>query len=178
MELLLPFKVIKDRKQYIEYCDILEQYTDIKNHTEAQEDIIELLTVLIEAYDREQDSEEEEEPIDPVSSLKFVMEQNRMKAADLAREMGVSKSLVSDILHYRRGFSKEFIRKLGMRFSFRQELWNRPYKLKPVSKNSKAPKAPKSSKLSKASKVSKLSKSSRPSTSTRTRKTSKTTVKK
>ncbi len=59
--------MIKDYKQYIEYCNILEQYTDLKNHTEAQEDIIELLTVLIEAYDRETDSEVDEEPIDPVS---------------------------------------------------------------------------------------------------------------
>jgi HTH-type transcriptional regulator/antitoxin HigA len=178
MEVQLPFKVIKDYKQYIEYCNILEQYTDLKNHTEAQEDVIELLTVLIEAYDRERYPEEDEEPIDPVSSLKFVMEQNRMKAADLARELNVSKSLVSDILHYRRGFSKEFIRRLGIRFSFRQELWNRPYKLKPASKNSNVSKASKASKTSGVSKTSKLSKAAKPSASTRTRRSSKSTVKK
>ncbi|QEC42375.1 helix-turn-helix domain-containing protein [Pseudobacter ginsenosidimutans] len=167
MEIQLPFKVIKDYKQYIEYCNILEQYTDMKKHSEAQEDIIELLTVLIEAYDREQDAEEDQEPIDPVSSLKFVMEQNRMKAADLAKELGVSKSLVSDILHYRRGFSKSFIRKLGMRFSFRQELWNRPYKLNPSTrsaKSSKAAKAVKSGKVSKKTKPTNgiLAKSAKP----------------
>ena len=166
MEIQLPFKVIKDYKQYMEYCNILEQYSDMKNHTEAQEDIIELLTVLIEAYDREQDAEEDQEPIDPVSSLKFVMEQNQMKAADLAKELGVSKSLVSDILHYRRGFSKSLIRKLGMRFSFSQELWNRPYKLKPSSKSTKSSKparATNSGKVSKISKSAKVIASSKPS---------------
>jgi HTH-type transcriptional regulator/antitoxin HigA len=40
------------------------------------------------------------------------MEVNKLQPADLASILGVGKSLVSDILNYRRGLSKEVIRKL------------------------------------------------------------------
>jgi HTH-type transcriptional regulator/antitoxin HigA len=36
---------------------------------------------------------------------------------------------MSEILHYRKGLSKEIIRKLADRFKVRQEAFNRPYKL-------------------------------------------------
>ena len=39
------------------------------------------------------------------------MDENKIKAADLAQLLGVSKSVVSEILHYKKGFSKEIIRK-------------------------------------------------------------------
>lgn len=179
MEIHLPYKVIKNEKQYNEYCKILYDLTEVENLTAAQEDVIELLVVLVEAYDRERYPEDDEEPIDPVSSLKFVMEQNRMKAADLARELGVSKSLVSDILNYRRGFSKAFIRKLGVRFSFRQELWNRPYKLIPPvksSKTSKAAKVPKSKKAVRPA-PSSITKAAKPVRRVKASKSTKPTIK-
>ena len=43
--------------------------------------------------------------------------------------LGVSKSFISEILHYKKGFSKESIRKLAEYFKVKQELFNRPYKL-------------------------------------------------
>jgi len=55
------------------------------------------------------------------------MKENGLKAVDLANQLGVSKSLISDILHYRRGFSREITRKLADRFKVSQELFNRPY---------------------------------------------------
>jgi HTH-type transcriptional regulator/antitoxin HigA len=58
------------------------------------------------------------------------MKVNKLQPADLASILGVGKSLVSDILNYRRGLSKEVIRKLSERFKVSQELFNRPYKLK------------------------------------------------
>lgn len=158
MEINLPYKKIKNDSQHREYCKIVYDLMHIENHTEEQGDLMDLLCILLEAYDNEHREDYYNEPVDPVSSLKFVMEQNRMKAADLARELGVSKSLVSDILNYRRGFSKAFIRKLGKRFSFREELWNMPYKLK----RAKRKKASKSTKTAKSSKASKPSKTSKP----------------
>ena len=41
----------------------------------------------------------------------------------------MSKGLVSDILNYKKGLSKEVIRKLAERFKVSQEAFNRPYKL-------------------------------------------------
>jgi HTH-type transcriptional regulator/antitoxin HigA len=50
----------------------------------------------------------------------------------------VSEGLVSDILKYKKGFSKKSIRILSERFKMRQEAFNRPYKLhRPVSKASR-----------------------------------------
>ena len=52
-----------------------------------------------------------------------------MKAKDLVNLLGVSKGYVSDILHYKKGLSKEVIRKLAERFKVSQEAFNRPYPL-------------------------------------------------
>jgi Predicted transcription regulator containing HTH domain len=43
--------------------------------------------------------------------------------------LNVSKGYVSDILNYKKGLSKDVIRKLADRFKVSQEAFNRPYKL-------------------------------------------------
>ena len=98
----------------------------VKRKTNAQEETIELLTLLIEKWDEEHNSFSD---ADPVELLIYLMKENRLKASSLAAELGFSKSLLSDILHYRRGFSREVIRKLSARFKVSQEFFNRPYKL-------------------------------------------------
>jgi HTH-type transcriptional regulator/antitoxin HigA len=60
-----------------------------------------------------------------------------MKAKDLAELLGVNKSYVSGILNYKKGLSKEAIRKLAERFKISQEAFNRPYKLKLTSRTRK-----------------------------------------
>lgn len=122
----LPYKVIKSLKQYKEYCNILEDMVMVQKKTRAHQDTIDLLTLLIEKWDEEHNSFAE---TDPVELLDFLMKENKMKAARLAAELEISKSLLSDILHYRRGLSKDIIRKLASRFKVSQELFNKPYKL-------------------------------------------------
>ena len=123
----LKYKVIKSRKQYDEYCQLLEQLAFQDVITKEVEDEMELLTVLIEKYDQENNSFED---IDPIQLLSSLMEDHNLKAKDLVAILGVSKGLVSDILNYKKGLSKEVIRKLAQRFSMNQEAFNRPYKLK------------------------------------------------
>ena len=122
----LQYKVIKTITQYKEYCNLLEEVTMIKKKTRQQQDPIDLLTLLIEKWDEEHNTFSE---ADPVELLDYLMKENKLKAVDLARELAVSKSLVSDILHYRRGLSRDIIRKLANRFKVSQELFNKPYKL-------------------------------------------------
>lgn len=122
----LPYTVIKTEKQYYGYCHILEELVVLKKKNKLQQDTIELLTLLIEKWDEEHNSFQE---ADPVETLKYLMAENKLKAIDLANQLGVSKSLLSDILNYRRGLSKEIIRKLADRFKLSQELFNKPYKL-------------------------------------------------
>jgi hypothetical protein len=45
--------------------------------------------------------------------------------------LGVSTRLISDILNYRRGFSKAIVRKLAEKFKMRQDAFNRPSRLNP-----------------------------------------------
>jgi hypothetical protein len=79
----------------------------------------------------------------PVESLINLMKANRMRPIDLAALLGVSKSLVSDILYYRRGISRPVIRKLASRFKVPQEVFNQPYQLVPRSTAKKSSSATK-----------------------------------
>ena len=78
---------------------------------------------MIEKWDEEHNTFSD---ADPVELLGFLMKENELKAVNLASESAVSKSLVSDILNYRRGLSREIIRKLVARFKVSQELFNKP----------------------------------------------------
>ena len=122
----LPYKVIKTEKQYYEYCNMLEELAIFKKKNKQQQDAIELLNVLIEKWDNDHNTFGD---ADPIELLKYLMTENKSKAVDLAKLLGVSKSLISDILHYRRGLSKEIIRKLADHFKLSQEVFNKPYKL-------------------------------------------------
>ncbi|WP_421870692.1 helix-turn-helix domain-containing protein [Marinoscillum sp.] len=124
---VLKYKVIKSREQYDEYCQLVEELVSQGAVTSEVEEEIELLTVLIEKYDQENNSFEE---VDPIQLLISLMEEHSLKAKDLVNILKVSKGLVSDILNYKKGLSKEVIRKLADHFSMNQDAFNRPYKLK------------------------------------------------
>jgi HTH-type transcriptional regulator/antitoxin HigA len=55
------------------------------------------------------------------------MDERNLKAKDLVEILGVSKGLVSDILNYKKGLSKEIIRTLSDYFKVSQEALNKPY---------------------------------------------------
>ena len=57
------------------------------------------------------------------------MNENSLRPKDLVKILGVSKGLVSDILNYKKGLSKEIIRALAKQFKVAQETFNRPHKL-------------------------------------------------
>lgn len=122
----LPYKVIKSLKQYNEYCGILEDLVVVKKKSRDHQDTIDLLTLLIEKWDEEHNTFSD---TDPIELLGYLMKENKIKAVELAVELEISKSLLSDILHYRRGLSREVIRKLASRFKLSQELFNKPYEL-------------------------------------------------
>lgn len=122
----LKYKVIETDEQYFDYCNKLEDLVFV-NRTDAIEDEIDLLTLLIEKYD---DDHNTFEKLDPVEMLKSFMDDHKMKAKDVAELLGISKGLVSNILNYKKGLSKESIRILAARFKVNQEAFNRPYILK------------------------------------------------
>lgn len=123
----LKYKVIRSKMQYDKYCKVLEALLDLGSKKKLVEEEIDLLTLLIEKWDEEHNTFNE---ADPIRLLHSFMEDHQMKAKDLVNLLGVSKGYVSDILHYKKGLSKEVIRKLAERFKVSQEAFNRPYKLK------------------------------------------------
>jgi HTH-type transcriptional regulator/antitoxin HigA len=134
---VLKYKVIKSESQYDKYCDLLEELLDSGSQSKAVNDEIELLTLLIEKWDEEHYPFEK---LDPIEILKSLMKDHKMKAVDVAALVGVSEGLVSDMLNYKKGLSKETIRILANRFKLNQEAFNRPYKLvNSTNPRSKAP---------------------------------------
>jgi len=120
----LKYKLIKTELQYQEYCIKLESLLGESNPSAADE--VELLTHLIEKWDNDNNTFHE---LSPIELLQELMHANNLKAKDLVEILGVSKGLVSDILNYKKGLSKEVIRTLARHFSVSQEAFNRPYKL-------------------------------------------------
>jgi len=122
----LKYKIIKSEKQYNLYCKTLDMLVFLEHKTKEIKDEIALLTLLIENWDNQHNNFEE---VDPIRLLRSLMDDHKMKAKALAELLGVSKGYVSDILNYKKGLSKEVIRKLATRFKLSQEAFNRPYKL-------------------------------------------------
>lgn len=129
----LKFKKIKSTEQYNQYCNILEELCSKEIKSNETEEEIDVLTILIEKYDDEIGLSKLP---DPIKMLKYLMGENKLNASQLAEILGVSKGLISDILKYKKGLSKEVIRKLAENFKVKQETFNRPYKLQ-ISINSR-----------------------------------------
>lgn len=123
----LKYKVVKSQKQYEQYCKELDSLLESKSKSKEVKDQIELLTFLIEKWDSENSLISDADPIELLHSL---MKDRKMKAKDLVKILGVSKGLISDILNYKKGLSKDIIRVLAIEFKVSQEAFNRSYKLK------------------------------------------------
>lgn len=123
----LKYKVIKNDAQYKKYCDILEKLDSTPRKLKTIRDEIELLALLIEKYDAEHNTFSDS---DPIELIKGLMKSHKMKAVDLANLLQVSEGLVSDMLNYKKGLSKETIRILAEKFKLKQDAFNRPYNLK------------------------------------------------
>ena len=100
----MKYKIIKNKTQYNTYCKILELLVFKSSRSKAIKEEIEF--------------------------LKLLMIENHLISKDLSKILGVSKGLISDILHYKKGLSKDNIRILAAYFKISQEVLNREYKLK------------------------------------------------
>lgn len=125
-KVVMKYKIVTNKTQYKEYCNTLEElvFTNAKDRNTKEE--IALLTLLIEKWDTEHTKPVD---LDPIQLLRSFIKDHKLKAKDLVNILGISKGYVSDILHYKKGLSKEVIRKLATYFKVSQEAFNRPYKL-------------------------------------------------
>ena len=94
------------------YTDALFQLTALEKPSRSEVEAIELLTLLVERY------EQEHYPIptaDPVSVVRFLIEQQNLTQRDLIPQFG-SESAVSMFLAGQRNLTIEQVRKLSTRF--------------------------------------------------------------
>ncbi len=120
----MKYRVIDSYTLYENYCDVLEKLVFSSPITPEIQDEINLLTLLIETYDKQNSQFRN---LDPVQLLKSLLAEHKMKAADLARKLHVSEGLISDISKYKKGMSKKTIRGVADLFKMQQEAFNRPY---------------------------------------------------
>jgi len=126
-EQVLKYTVIKTKTQYKEYIKALEKLDELEESNKEQEDEIELLTLLIEKWDQDHNTFND---VDPITLIRSLMTERAVRPIDIVHNSGVSKSLLSDILNYKKAMSKEVIRILADYFKVSQEILNRPYALK------------------------------------------------
>jgi HTH-type transcriptional regulator / antitoxin HigA len=104
--------VIHNDEELEAYTNALFRLTALENPSRAEQEAIELLTLLIERY------EEASYPIpkvDAVSVVRFLLEHQDLTQRDLAPEFG-SESAVSMFLAGQRKLTLEQVRKLSKRF--------------------------------------------------------------
>jgi len=107
---LVP-RVIRTEEQYHQYLNEVEYLFDLKLIPGSEEaERFELLTLLIEQYEK---SHYPVTPVDPISAIKFRMEEKGLKQIDLAPYFG-TKSRVSEVLSGKRPLTVSMIKSLSI----------------------------------------------------------------
>lgn len=123
----LRYKKIESIEQYNEYCDVHEKL--FGEDEELYSDEIKLLEILIEDYERRSQVNKIKE-LNPVELIISLIRDSNISQSELAKSLGISKQLLSDILNFRRNISKSLVVKLANYFSMSQEAFSRRYPLK------------------------------------------------
>lgn len=132
--MIMEFKRIKNIKQYNDYCELYEEliYKGFKKDLER----IDLLELLIEDYDTKTIEEiGNSNDMEPVELLKYLLDENNLTKSDLARQLDVSRQLITEIVNYKRNISKKMVLKLSERFKIRPSAFTKEYELKGNLKN-------------------------------------------
>jgi len=111
---VLTPRPIRDRADYdnvVEITDAMALWNE--DFSADQEDYFDLLCILIENYDKEHVKWPKKTPVD---TLRYLLEEHELKAADLSRVLGASRMLGSMILRGERSITAGHARKLGKRF--------------------------------------------------------------
>lgn len=112
----MNYKVIKSKEQYDQYCAIIEQLLI----TNSNADEIELITLLIECWDREYDTFD---LVDNITLLRFLMLEHGLRHTDLADIFGVGPRLITEILNSKRVMPLGLAHKLAEHFNLRVEVF-------------------------------------------------------
>jgi len=121
----MKYTKIKSKEQYNDYCDKHEELT-LENYDSNQLEI-ELIEILIVEFENRVIATPKK--MNPVELISYLIEENSLTKSKLAKELDVSRQLITDILNYRRNISKQMINKLSERFKLYPSAFSKPYNL-------------------------------------------------
>jgi HTH-type transcriptional regulator / antitoxin HigA len=101
------------------YTDALFRLTALESPSSSEVEAIELLTLLVERYEQERYSIPK---ADPVSVVRFLIEQQNLSQRDLIPQFG-SESAVSMFMTRQRNLTLEQVRKLSTRFKIPADIF-------------------------------------------------------
>ena len=110
---------IHDAVGYENACAMIDTLAGLDLNDE-QEEYLEALSILMEAYERE--AEDTPQETTGLEALKFLCEENNMSGQDLASLLGVSRTLGVKLLSGDRNLTTSHIRKLAGRFKVSHSL--------------------------------------------------------
>lgn len=129
----MEFKRVKNLKQYTQYCNLYESL--IRKGLKKDQDKIELLELLIEDFDNKTiDQFGIPQDLDPVELIAYLLEEKKLTKSQLARQLNVSRQLITEIVNYKRNISKKMVVKLSAYFNIRPMAFTQEYELKRTKK--------------------------------------------
>ena len=126
----MKYSEIVNKKQYQEYCNIHLKLGKVLGSGKSNADMDReyyVLDLIIEDYQNKQTNPFEE--LTPVDLLKALMAEHGYTGYKLHKELGISQSVISDIINYKREFSKDVIRKLSDKFNIGKASFLKEYEL-------------------------------------------------
>lgn len=126
----MKYSEIKNKKQYKEYSQRHLEIGKILGAGKGNDDLESeyyILDLIIKDYTRKIKSPFAE--LTPVDLLKALMQENGYTGYKLSKELEIPQSILSEILNYKRGFSKELIRKFATKFGLSPESFFKEYDL-------------------------------------------------
>lgn len=125
----MKYKRIKTLKQYTAYCNEYEEL--LLKGLKKDLEVIDLLELLIEDFDNKTIREiGEDQDMKPVELLAYLMSEQQLSKSALARELGVSRQLITEILNYKRNISKRMVMKFSDFFKMMPIAFSREYELR------------------------------------------------
>jgi len=124
----MKYKRIRTLKQYTQYTNDYEEL--VLKGLKKSKDEIDLLELLIEDYDnRTIEQIGISEKMNPIELLTYLMKEHNLSKSELARNLKVSRQLITEIVNYKRNISKRMVMKLSEYFKMMPIAFSREYEL-------------------------------------------------
>lgn len=119
---MMPPQAVQDDVQYENTLEVIDRLMAVSKLTQGQQLYLETLVQLLQVYEAEHHAIDTS-TLSGLDSLKHLLHENEMNAADLARLLGVPSSTGSKILRGERPLTVDHIRRLAERFKVRPGLF-------------------------------------------------------